>query len=127
MAKHFPSDMLLAASQNGMKLILFSDIVPSGLQDCINCGGIGFFNVFFATEGPYQQPAAPYRSDGKISHWHNDRWWVGKSYNFTCPDCQGEGMTNIPREPARYEPSEPEFDNPFEQERQSAFDTGERF
>ena len=90
MDKHFPADMLAATRGIGIKLVLFTDNPSNDFMDCENCGGLGFFNVFLATEGPFEQPGFPYRKDMKISHWYNDRWWVGKSYNFTCPDCKGE-------------------------------------
>lgn len=94
MPKHYPKDMIALATNPAAKLILLSDTQPTNVNDCANCGGLGLFNVFVATEGPFQEPAFPYNGtmeDHKISHWFNGWWWSGKSYNFTCPDCHGAG------------------------------------
>ena len=94
MDKQFPEEMLKtikAAQVTGkVKLILFSDPdTPNLTRDCHNCCGLGFFHVFIASEGPYQLPAAPY--SGLVSHWHDRKWWVGQSYSFKCPKCEGLG------------------------------------
>lgn len=122
MNKHFPKDMLAMATQANFKLILFSDPAVTHEMDCTNCGGLGFFNVFFADEGPYLEPAAPYRSDGKVSHWHDERWFVGKSYCFTCPDCNGEGRFGAARLPRKK--VEVFIDDPYQEEMQAALDRG---
>lgn len=94
MRKNYPRDMIALATNPAAKLILFSDLPRAHMNDCANCGGMGFFNVFVASDGPFPEPGFPYNGsaeDHKTSHWYNDSWWVGKSYNFTCPDCKGQG------------------------------------
>lgn len=96
--KNFPRDMIAVATNPSAKLILFSDLPTADVFDCENCGGMGFFNVFVATDGPFQEPMNPYNGTGedhKTSHWYNDRWWIGKSYNFNCPDCKGDGQKHF--------------------------------
>lgn len=95
MPKHFPKDMIALATNPAAKLILFSDLPKAHVTDCNNCGGLGFFNVFVASDGPFREPLFPYNGtyeDHKVSHWHDGGWWSGKSYNFPCPDCSGEGV-----------------------------------
>lgn len=95
MPKHFPDDMIRLAKLG--KECFLSDIQSVNPNDCQNCGGMGVFILFIADEGPYFQPANPYRSDGKTSKWYNDHWWVGKSHSFQCPDCKGLGrIINTP-------------------------------
>lgn len=91
MDKHFPYDMKLLMTQPTVKAAFVSDIKPKLPDDCGNCGGFGVLCVFIATEGPYRTPAAPYRGDNKTSHWHDNKWWVGQTYSFPCPDCNGLG------------------------------------
>ena len=86
--------MIAMATNPAAKLILFSDLPKAQLNDCENCGGLGFFNVFIASDGPFNEPAFPYNgkdTDHKTSHWHDGKWWVGKSYNFPCPVCRVMG------------------------------------
>ena len=92
MDKHFPYEMKLLIKQDTVKAAFLSNIESKLPNDCQNCGGFGVLVVFIATEGPYQSPAAPYRADNKTSHWHDDKWWVGSSYSFPCPDCAGLGL-----------------------------------
>ncbi len=95
MDKHFPYDMKLLMNQDTVKAAFVSDITSKLPNDCKNCGGFGVLVVFIATEGPYNTPAAPYRGDNKTSHWHDNKWWVGSSYSFPCPDCKGFGQIEV--------------------------------
>lgn len=112
MPKHFPEEMIQAAKLG--KECFLSDIQPTNPYDCKNCGGMGIFILFIADEGPYLQPANPYRSDGKTSKWYNDRWWVGKSHSFRCPDCKGEGRIVPP--PAQIKQAEMGWEKKLEKE-----------
>jgi hypothetical protein len=94
MPKNFSRDMINVATNPSAKLILFSDLPCCTVNDCPNCGGLGFFNIFVASDGPFKEPMFPYNGssdDHKTSHWYNGYWWSGKSYNFPCPDCNGSG------------------------------------
>lgn len=94
MRKNYPRDMIALATNPAAKLILFSDLPQAHVSDCANCGGMGFFNVFVASDGPFNEPYFPYNGtpeDHKTSHWYNGSWYAGKSYNFDCPDCRGQG------------------------------------
>ena len=91
MTKNFPQTMISAASL-GKKSFL-SDIASNNPADCRNCGGMGILILFVATDGPFNSPASPYRSDGKVSKWYDGKWWVGESHSFTCPECGGDCRT----------------------------------
>lgn len=89
MDKHFPPEMIAAARESYVKKAFISDIHGHGLPgECENCGGLGTFVLFLATDGPYQEPLP---SKDKTAHWYNNYWWMGKTYEFKCPDCQGLG------------------------------------
>lgn len=102
MNKHFPPEMIQIAKLGKMSFL--SDCQPINPNDCINCGGMGVFVLFIATEGPYRQPANPYRKDEKTSKWYNGNWWVGESHSFVCPDCKGQGGRIIKAD--EYKPAE---------------------
>lgn len=52
---------------------------------CKNCGGIGYLYMFIATKGPFD--SSPPLG---VAHWHNNKWWVGETFSFTCPVCVDE-------------------------------------
>jgi len=64
-----------------------SEIAPLNPHDCENCGGVGSLYTFIATKGPFNSPGMM----TEVSHWHNDKWWVGKHHSAPCPVCQGTG------------------------------------
>lgn len=100
MPKKFPPAMVAFTSDPMLKKVLLLEYIQAHKDDCDNCGGMGRLYVFAATEGPYQSPAAPYRGDGKVSKWHDGKWWVGATASFTCPVCGGLGYveTGKPRQ-----------------------------
>jgi len=103
MDRHFPSEFKFLATQEAVKACFVSEV--QGLPgDCPNCGGVGVLAIFLATEGPYQAPTAPYRSDKKTSHFHDGAWWVGKTSCFPCPDCKGLGRLGVGGQPERQVP-----------------------
>lgn len=97
----YPSALVATARDawaGGAKIVLVSDardvqpdvfgrLLPFGAKVCVNCGGVGRFNLFIADEGPYQ---SPFPRTGKVAHWNNG-WYLGKSTNFDCPLCSGLG------------------------------------
>lgn len=66
----------------------FGEALPMDAKWCVNCGGVGQFNLFIADEGPYQ---SPFHRHNKVAHWHEGVWYIGKSTNFDCPICKGLG------------------------------------
>ena len=93
MDKHFPREM--EQKSIGYKMTFFLDYHADGHDDCPNCGGLGFLYLFCATDGPYETPAAAYRKDGRVSKWHDGKWWVGNTEGFRCRDCDGLGLTRV--------------------------------
>jgi hypothetical protein len=92
MNKKFPQELTSFVSSKICKIYFLMDLTDRGPENaCQNCGGLGVFHVFGATEGPFQTTTAPYRADGKVSKWHDGRWYVGNTVCFTCPDCKGLG------------------------------------
>jgi hypothetical protein len=89
MSKNFPPIMIEAAKLGKMSFL--SDITSNRLTDCKNCGGMGNLYLFIASEGPYREPANPYRGDNKSSKFHDGKWWIGETHAFQCPDCRGTG------------------------------------
>lgn len=90
------------ASQPHFKKVFILDFENNNPGDCGNCSGSGYLYIFAVTEGPYQSPTAPYRADGKVSKWFDNKWWVGNTLSFQCPDCKGLGRAGI-QEPATHE------------------------
>jgi hypothetical protein len=84
----FPPEFKAAWTNPGVKAAFVSQIQPIAVNDCENCGGMGEMYTFIAVEGPYNSPSG---SLSKVSHWHNDKWWVGKTLSAPCPECKGEG------------------------------------
>lgn len=90
--KNYPKDLndaAIAALALGAKELFISDFQKHLPTDCANCGGVGYFVLFVATDGPFQAPSSP-RRDGNVSHWYNG-WYVGRNQCFSCPDCKGLG------------------------------------
>lgn len=94
MPKHFPPDMIAAAREPYVKMAFISDPPLLNEDQCQNCGGLGVFILFLATDGPFRDC---FPMKGKVSHGHDGHWWMGLSYVFKCPDCKGLG--SIEREP----------------------------
>ena len=92
--KHFSKELTLLVSTSKHAFLL-ECTDPGPQNSCKNCDGLGYHAVFIATEGPYQTPSAPYRGDGKVSKWHDNKWWVGNTVCFTCPNCKGLGYIEV--------------------------------
>lgn len=103
MDKIFPPEIKTLVSNRNVKEAFISVIEPVSPKDCQNCGGAEVFALFLATDGPYQSPGAPYRGDGKTSHWDETikKWWVGNTYTFPCPVCIREGRVSSKPVPAQ--------------------------
>lgn len=87
MTKRFPPEFLEAWRSGQAKAAFVSDEPPIRPgRDCDNCGGRGFMSTFLAKNGPYNSP-----SNGKddVNHYHDGKWWVGKTITATCPVCKG--------------------------------------
>lgn len=84
MNKNFPLAMIEAAKLS--KISFLSDVQPISPNDCKNCGGMGYFFLFLATDGPFQSPSVH-----KVNKWHNEAWYVGETQSYKCPDCGGRG------------------------------------
>src|SRR5512139_1932814 len=96
MDKQFPPTLtqFVRTQKNILKIILLLETETDSPADCHNCGGIGQLYLFAATEGPYKVPTAPYRTDDKVSKFHDGKWWVGNTVGFTCPVCGGLGRAS---------------------------------
>ena len=86
--KHFPREIEALMRINPKAMFL--EIAACGPNDCANCGGNGRMYAFDVSGGPYMS-ASGLRSDGKVSKWADNRWWVGNTVSYVCPDCLGMG------------------------------------
>lgn len=86
--KQFPPEFKTMWASPLTKAAFVNDAQPFNPGHCENCGGLGAMMTFIASKGPFDHPGMY----GEVSHWYNGWWWVGKSYEATCPVCQGSGM-----------------------------------
>jgi hypothetical protein len=93
-----PADLRMIAQNRDIKKVWYNYPAPSRLvNDCPNCSGWGFMTCFAAIKGPFKGPSS---TPGEVSHWADDAWWVGSSYEAPCPVCQGTGIRQWEREAA---------------------------
>ena len=84
--KQFPLEFREAWALDSVKAAFVLDepgILPE--RDCVNCGGRGFMSTFVASKGPFNNVG----NLGEVSHYHDGKWWVGKTITATCPVCHG--------------------------------------
>ena len=87
MNKRFPVEFQEAWAAIGIKAAFVQDNEPiPGRNDCANCGGRGFMASFIATKGPFAHPSSAL---DEVSHWHDGKWWIGKTITAICPVCRG--------------------------------------
>jgi hypothetical protein len=93
----YPPQFEVYCRNPGLKAAFVSEIKPSRESDCKNCGGIGTFVIFLATEGPYDYPPNGVVEKARngipakqiIAKYVNGKWWGGKSVEEACPVCHG--------------------------------------
>lgn len=110
MDRIFPEDLKIAARQPFVKKAFISDIPRLLAGGCANCGGLGAFVLFLATDGPFEYP---FPKKDKTSHWHDGKWWLGKSYEFACPVCRGLGYVEDGK-PKQYAPKPAKIETAFD-------------
>jgi hypothetical protein len=84
MSKQFPPVLQNIMRQPEVKAAWMSDNEPRIPSDCNNCGGLGFFAIFVASNGPYNYP--PQKG---VGHYDGEHWWQGVTYTDVCPVCKG--------------------------------------
>ncbi len=81
----FPPEFNQLMSAAGVRAAFVSILAPPNPNYCANCGGAGTMYIFVATVGPLT--VCPDRSR-LIAHFADNRWWLGKGYEFPCPVCR---------------------------------------
>lgn len=84
MSKRFPQELQNLWRQPGIKAAFISENEPLLEEDCPNCGGLGLFSTFIATNGPFNNPSAK-----GVNHFADGKWWVGQTFTAPCPVCGG--------------------------------------
>jgi hypothetical protein len=82
--KIFPPEFDALIKAPSVRRAFVSEIISPNPSSCKNCGGLGSMAVYIATTGPLTN--CPDRSK-LIVHFAEDRFWLGKHYEFDCPVC----------------------------------------